>query len=78
MTQKIFKRSNKEDMKLLFSILPNEIKYIGLGTLSDGSTKIIFGIPDGKNLFFPVGFIQIDFETSNLKEMIIVRGDYEL
>lgn len=86
MTQKIFKKSNKEDMKLLFSILPDEVKYIEKTIYSKYDiriellTKKLFGNVSISQKYTDYNFynlLNIDFETENPEEMIIKRSDYE-
>lgn len=89
MTQKIFKKSNKEDMKLLFSIMPDWCNYIS-STFIKGTINIFRKKPKFKKNSFGWAWIQndnkfsdntylinIDFETENPEEMIIRRKDYE-
>ena len=93
MTQKIFKKSNVEDMKLLFSILPDWVNYI----CKSGNYNNYFCLEEkpfiflGNNkefLFWEkidincreelfYAILNIDFETDKPEEMIIKRSDYE-
>lgn len=82
MTQKIFKKSNKEDMKLLFSILPDEVKYIEKTIYSKYDiriellTKKLFGNVSISQKYTDYNFynlLNIDFETDKPEEMIIKR-----
>ena len=78
MTQRIFKKSCKQDMIDLFNILPDCVKNI---QKMDSNTLSLRG--NKKNDFYYTDFeieepiIDIDFETEKVEEMIIERPNEE-
>lgn len=82
MTQRIFKKSNKQDMIDLFNILPDEVKYIEKTIYSKYDiqikllTKKLFGNVSISTRYTNYNFndiLNIDFETDKVEEMIIER-----
>lgn len=73
MTQRIFKKSNKQDMVDLFNLLPDFIEiieYEDRGVVARGKT-----VEDYTSYFFIDCVLKIDFETDNIEEMIIKRSE---
>jgi len=77
MTQRIFKKSNKQDMIDLFNVLPDWVEKIKTKYIEEDKQEFLLFI--GNKNWYNIAYklendiLNIDFETDDIEEMIIER-----